>query len=72
MAPVVRRVQGHHDVVTDADADLLQAARAQVRLAGLEGVNERDFEVVVGVAYSRFAAHATNTAITTTTATIIR
>ena len=57
MPPVVGRVERHDDEVGGADGDLLLAPRAQVRLARLERVHERDFEVllVALVAYPRNA-----------------
>ena len=53
----------------DADADVLIATGAEVRLARLERVDESDLEVVlVGVAHPN-AAHSTS-AMTTTNAAI--
>ena len=49
MAAVFGDFEGHHDEVGDADADLLIAPRTQVGLARLEGMDERDFEVVAAV-----------------------
>jgi hypothetical protein len=46
VAAVLGDLQGHDDEVGEADGDLLIAARAQVGLARLERVDERDFEVV--------------------------
>jgi hypothetical protein len=47
VAPVLGNVERHHHEVSDADADLLEAAGAQVFLARLKGVDERNLEVVV-------------------------
>jgi hypothetical protein len=49
VAPVLGYLQGHHDEVGDAHADLLIASGTQVGLARLEGMDERDFEVVAAV-----------------------
>jgi hypothetical protein len=49
VAPVLGYLEGHHDKVCDADADLLIATGTQVGLARLEGMDERDFEVVAAV-----------------------
>lgn len=68
MAPVLGHLEGHHDEVSDAHADLLQAARAQVGLARLERVDERNLEVVL--VRHPISAHNTSTRHTTTAATI--
>jgi len=47
VASVLGHLDGHDDEVRDADADLLMAARAQVGLARLEGMDERNLQVVV-------------------------
>ena len=60
MAPVFRHVEGHHHEVGDADTDLLVATGAQVRLARLERVDERDLEVVLGVLAQPSTAHNTS------------
>jgi hypothetical protein len=39
-------VEGHHHEMGQADGDVLQAARAQIGLACLERVDERDLEVL--------------------------
>jgi len=73
VAPVLRNVERHHHEVRHAYVDLFQAPGAEVGLARLERVDERDFEVlVVVVAYRRFAAHASSSTQTRTHATIIR
>src|ERR1051325_4883993 len=46
VAAVFGNLDGHDDEVGDADGDLLVASRAQVGLARLERMDERDFEVV--------------------------
>ncbi|MDP1793906.1 MAG: hypothetical protein Q8K63_07185 [Acidimicrobiales bacterium] len=71
MSPVVGRVERNHDVVAHANRDLLQATRAQVLLAGLEWVNEGDFEVVLVVAFYPSRAHKTRMITTTTAAATI-
>jgi hypothetical protein len=67
VAPVVGHVEGHHHEVTEAHGDFLEAARAHVGLARLEGVDEGNLEVVV-VAYRGIAAHNTNRTTTRTAA----
>jgi hypothetical protein len=47
VAPVLRDVEGHDDEVGEAHGDLLIAPGAQVGLARLERVDERNLEVVV-------------------------
>jgi hypothetical protein len=47
VAPVVGNRQRHDHEVGDANPDLLIAPGAQVRLARLKWVDERDLEVVV-------------------------
>jgi hypothetical protein len=44
---VLRHVEGHDHEVPQPDRDLLRAARAQIGLARLERVDERDFEVAL-------------------------
>ena len=66
MPPVLGHVERHDDEVSDAHADLLLTTRAEVRLARLEGVDERDFEIFPVAAYPS-SAHSTRR-ITTTNA----
>jgi hypothetical protein len=47
VAAQVGGVEGDDDEVAHALGDLLVAARAQVRLAGLEGLNPPDLDVGV-------------------------
>jgi hypothetical protein len=56
----------HHHEMGEADADLLRATRAQICLAGLEGVDEYDFELVVVVGQPSSAQSSSR--ITTTNA----
>jgi hypothetical protein len=70
VTPVLRHLDRNDDEVGDADADLLMAARAEVRLARLERVDERNLEVVV-VRYPR-NAHSSSTATTTNAASTNR
>ena len=58
VAAQVRSVGGHDDDVTDARLDPLVAARAQVALRRLVGLDTRD-------GYLGIRAHARTTAITT-------
>ena len=67
MAPLLRHVERHHHEVADAHTDLLVAARTQVRLARLEGVDERDFEILAVAVYPS-AAHSTSRMTTTNAA----
>jgi hypothetical protein len=60
-------VEGHHHEMGQADGDVLEAARAQIGLACLERVDERDLEVVVlyaRVAHKTRRMHTTTAAIT--------
>lgn len=72
MAPVIRRVERHNHVVTEAHGDVLQAARAQVLLARLKRVDERDLDVLarIGIAQPK-NAHASSTITTSTAAATI-
>lgn len=63
MPAQLRLVEGDHHEVTEADGNVLVAAGAEVGLAGLERVNERDLEVVLVVAQPR-NAHSNSTAQT--------
>ncbi|MBA2609063.1 MAG: hypothetical protein H0U92_09005 [Actinobacteria bacterium] len=47
MAAVLGNVEGHYYEMGHPDVDVFEAARAQVGLAGLKGVNQRNLEVVV-------------------------
>jgi hypothetical protein len=67
VAPVLGDVERHHDEVGDPHRDLLMTAGAQVGLARLERVDERDLEVVVlyaRVAHKTRRTHTTTAAIT--------
>ncbi len=66
MAPVLGFVERNNHEMGHADTDVLEAPGTEVRLARLEGMNECDFELVVGVGQPR-RAQSTNR-ITTTNA----
>jgi hypothetical protein len=57
VATEVGCLRRHDDHVADADADLLVAARAQVRLAGLVGLDAPHLDVVLGGACPWRVAH---------------
>ncbi len=63
-------VEGHHHEVPEADGNVLVAARAQVRLARLERMDERNLEIVLVVAQPRNAQSSSSTQTTTAAATI--
>jgi hypothetical protein len=65
VAPVLGNLEGHDDEVAEPDGDLLRAAGAEIGLARLEGVDERDFEVLVRRAVYPSAAHSTRRMTTT-------
>ena len=67
MAAVFGHVERDDYEVRDADGDLVGAAGAHVRLARLEGMHERNLEVVVGIGQPN-AAHSNNRMTTTTAA----
>jgi hypothetical protein len=69
MAPEVGRVAWHHGHVADADGDLLVAARAEVGLARLVGLDGADLDVVVGRCQRGSSAHNRSRATTTKAAT---
>jgi hypothetical protein len=69
---VLGHVERNDDEVADADGNVLQATGAQVGLARLERMDERDLEVVVlVVAAQPSAAHSTSNATTTKAAITI-
>ena len=49
VAAEVGGVEGHHHHVADPDADLLVAARAQVRLPGLVGLDPAHLDLGEGI-----------------------
>jgi hypothetical protein len=68
VAPVLGDLERHDDEVGEADGDLLVAARAEIGLARLEGMDERNLEVVVvrypRRAHSRSKTHTAKAAAT--------
>ena len=69
VAAVLGDLDRHHHEVAEADWDVLQAPRAEVFLARLKRVDERDLEVFVAVlVHLGIAAHSTNRIITSTAA----
>lgn len=70
VASVVGQIERHDDEVSGADRDLLLASGTQVLLAGLERMNERDFEVFVAlVVYPRNAHNSSRMTTTKAEAT---
>jgi hypothetical protein len=61
VAAEVGGVEGHHHHVADAHADLLVAARAEIGLAGLVGLDRPDLDLVV---QRGIDAHSNSTATT--------
>jgi hypothetical protein len=49
VAPVLRNLERHDDEVGHADADLLMTSGAEVCLARLERMDERDLQLVLVV-----------------------
>jgi hypothetical protein len=74
MVPVasqVGRFMRHDDHVAHADADLLVAAGAEVRLAGLVGLHAPDLDVVAA-AHRGSSAHRRSAATTAKAAATMR
>lgn len=63
-------VEGHHHEVAEADGNVLVAAGTQIRLARLERMDERDFEIVLVVTQPRNAQSSSSTQTRTAAATI--
>lgn len=68
MAALVGHVERHDYEVTEADRDVFEAARAEVLLARLKGMDEGDFEILVVVIRAHPKKAQNNSRRTTMTA----
>jgi len=67
VAPVVRRVERHYDLVPLAGTDLVIAAGAAVRLVGLVRLDVPDLDLAAGSVQCHRGSAAHNTSNATTT-----
>jgi hypothetical protein len=68
--PIVGGVEGHDHVVADPHGDLLEAPGAQIFLARLERVHERDLEVLLVLGQPNSAQSNSTTTTARAAATI--